>query len=86
MRSFFHYRDAKNISFYYFCDTKLCAKHEKTRASHLYCWDHVCKVNKGYLVDCFHREFRVSAQIMARNYCIEKCKKFPLPLWWALSD
>ena len=25
---FFHYRDAKEISFYYFCDTKLFAKQE----------------------------------------------------------
>ena len=27
---FFHYQDTKEISFYYFCDTNLCAKHEKT--------------------------------------------------------
>ena len=25
---FFHYRDGKEISFYYFHDAKLCAKHE----------------------------------------------------------
>ena len=30
MQSIFHYRDAKKISFYYFGDTKLCAKHKKT--------------------------------------------------------
>ena len=34
---FFH-----EISFYYFRDTKLCAKHKKTCEFHLYCWDHVC--------------------------------------------
>ena len=28
---FFYYRDAKKISFLYFCDAKLCAKYEKTR-------------------------------------------------------
>ena len=30
------------------------------REFHLYCWDHICKVNEWCLVDCFHREFRVS--------------------------
>ena len=58
------------------CNTKLCAKHEKnTREFHLYCWDHVCKVNESCLVDCFHSEFRVSTQIMVRGYYIAKCKK-----------
>ena len=32
---------------------------ENTRELHLYCWDHVCKVNEWCSVDCFHREFRV---------------------------
>ena len=27
---------------------------------HLYCLDHVCKVNEWCLVGCFHREFRIS--------------------------
>ena len=70
----FHYRDAKKISFYYFGDTKLCAKHEKTREFHLYRWDHDCKVNEWCLVDCFHREFKVPTQIMVRDYCIAKYK------------
>ena len=70
---FFHYRDAKETSFYYFRDTKICAKHEKTHEFHLYCWDHFCKVN--YLIHCFHREFRVSTEIMVRDYCMAKCKK-----------
>ena len=35
---------------------------------HLYCWDHVCKVNEWWLVDCFHREFRVSIKIMVCNF------------------
>ena len=30
---FFHYSDAKEISFYHFCDTKLRAKHEKNMSS-----------------------------------------------------
>ena len=60
--------NAKEISFYYFRDTKLCAKHEcvcffffsltlklftlvfpafrLTREFHLYCWNHVFKVNE----------------------------------------
>ena len=60
---------------YYFCDTKLCAKHKKTRELHLHCCNHVCKVNEWCLVDYFHREFRVSTQIMVRDYCIAECKK-----------
>ena len=73
---FFYYCDAKEISFYYFRDTKLCAKHEKTREFHLYFWDHVCKVNELCLVDCFHREYKVSNQIIVRDYCIAKRKTF----------
>ena len=49
---------------------------KKMSEFHLYCWDHVCKVNEWCLVDCFHHELRVSTQIMVRNYCITKCKKF----------
>ena len=78
---FFHYRGAKEIPFYYFCDTKLCAKHacfcffflifyskiitldspvvRLTREFFLYCWDHVSKVNKWCLIDCFHHQFKV---------------------------
>lgn len=33
---FSHYRDAKVISFYYFRDTKLCAKHEKMYVDFMY--------------------------------------------------
>ena len=36
VRSIFHYCDAKEISFYYFCDTKLCTKHEKTHVNSIY--------------------------------------------------
>ena len=28
-----HYHDTKKISFYYFRDTKVCAKHEKTHVT-----------------------------------------------------
>ena len=77
---FFHYCNAKEISFYYFCDTKLCTEHTHTKKNirefHLYCWDHVCKVNGWCLVDCFHCGFKVSIQLMVRDYCIAKCKKF----------
>ena len=36
MQSIFHYREAKKISFYYFGDTKLCAKHKKTHMNSIY--------------------------------------------------
>ena len=71
----FQYRDAKESSFNYFRDTKLCPKHKKPHVNSVY-WDHLCKVNKWCLVDYFHREFMVSIQIMSRDYCIAKCKKF----------
>ena len=71
-----HYCDAKDISLYYFPNAKLCAKHKKNTCEfHLYCWDHVCKVNEWCLLDCFHLKFRVSTQIMLHNYYITKCKK-----------
>ena len=74
-----HYCDFKEMSFYYLCDTKFCAKHEeKTREFHLYCLDHVCKANEWCLVGCFYREIRVSTQIMVCDYCIAKRKVFRL--------
>ena len=39
---FFHHRDSKEMSFYYFRDTKLQNTKKTTREFHLYCWDHVC--------------------------------------------
>ena len=51
-----------------------CAKHKKTCECHLYCWDHVCKVNEQCLVDYFHSKFRVSTPIKVCDYCIAKCK------------
>ena len=68
---FFHYHDVKEISFYHFHYTK----HE-TSEFHLYCWDHVFKVNENCLVEFFHQKFRVSTQIMILNDCIKKCEKF----------
>ena len=74
---FWHYRDATEISFYYFHDTKLCAKHEKNKCEfHLHGWDHYYKVTEQCLVDWFHREFRGSTWIILRDYCIAKCKMF----------
>ena len=32
--------------------------------------------NEWCLFDCFHHEFKVSTQLMVRDYCIAKCKKF----------
>ena len=59
---FFHCCDAKEISLYCFCNTKLCAKHKKNTCKfHLYCWNLVDKVNDWNLVDCLHCKFRVSA-------------------------
>ena len=43
---------------------------------HLYCWDHVWKVNECCLVDCFRCKSRVSIQILIRNYCNAKCIKY----------
>ena len=73
---FFHYHYVKEISFYYFGDTK----HEKTREFHLYCWDHVCKANEWRLVDCFHSEFGVSTQITVCTIASRNTKRFP-PSW-----
>ena len=43
---FFHYCDSKEISFFFFSRHKTYPSDEKnTREFHLYCWDHVCKVN-----------------------------------------
>ena len=62
----------REISFYYFCDTKLYTKHKKTREFYLYCWKQLCKINEWYLVGSFHREFRVSTQMGDFNIDITK--------------
>ena len=54
----------------------LCKTWKKICEFHLYCWDHVWKVNECCLVDCFHYQFMVSTQIMVHNYCFSKCKRF----------
>ena len=54
----------------------LCKIWQNTYKFHLYCWDHVCKVNEWCLVDYFHCKSRISTQIMVPNYCITKCKEF----------
>ena len=76
------YHDKKYL-FTIFCITELCAKHTHTHTHthntfefHLYCWDHFCKVNEWCLVACFHHKFRVYTQIVVRNCCIAKWKKF----------
>ena len=74
---FFHYRDAKEISFYYFCDARLYAKQKKIHMSSI-----ICKVNEWCLVDCFHCKFRVSIQI--HNNCIAKCKMFFVSRFFSL--
>ena len=56
------------------CKT-FCKPRENTYELHLYCWDHVYKVNEWCLVDCFHRECGVSTQVILRH-CIAKYKKF----------
>ena len=55
----------------------LCKTLINTHEFHLYCWNHVCKLNKRRLVDCFHHKFRVYTQIIVCNYCIAICKEFP---------
>ena len=52
------------------CKT-LCKTWKNTCEFHLSCWNHVCKLNEWYLIDCFYREFRVSTRII-----IVKCRKF----------
>ena len=68
---------SKKSHFTIFAIQNFVQNKKKTREFHLYCWDgHVCKVNERYLVDCLHHESRISTQIMVRDYCIVKCKKF----------
>ena len=55
----------------------MCKTRQNTREFHLYCWDHICKVNEWFSVDGFNPDFRVSTQIMVCNHCITKCKMFP---------
>ena len=55
----------------------LCKTQINTHEFHLYCWNHVCKLNKQRLVDCFHQKFRCYTQITVHNYCIAICKEFP---------
>ena len=83
----FYYCNARVISFYYFCNTRLCVKHKKNRHEfHLYSWYHVC-TNEWCLVDCFHQIFRFSTQIIVWDYSTANCKKFstcsklPLVFW-----
>ena len=66
---FFHYHDAKEISYKTLNKTG-------TRKFHLYCWDHVCKVHEWCLFDSSHIQFRISTQKTVHNYCIAKCKTF----------
>ena len=40
--------------------------HKNTSEFHLYCWDHVYKVNGSCLVDYFYSKFRISTEIMVR--------------------
>ena len=58
------------------CDTKLCAKNEKTHLNSIYIVDIyiadiyivvACKVNEWCSVDCFHCEIRVFNQIMMKR-------------------
>ena len=55
---------------------KTLCKTEKTMWISFILLESCLLVNEWCLVDCFHREFRVSTQIMVRDYCIAKCKKF----------
>ena len=71
-----HYWDTKEISFCYFCNTKLCAN---------YSWDHVCKLNEWCIVNCFHHKFRVSTPIMVCDYSIAKCKTFSACGWLLMA-
>ena len=63
------------MSFYYFGNKKLCAKHEKTREFHLYCWDHVCKVEQEIAKELFQWEYRRQEEEITReNVTFSKTK------------
>ena len=53
-----------------------CKTWKSTCEFHLYCWDHVFKVNEWCFVDCFHHKFRIFYQMMVHNYFLAKCKQF----------
>ena len=63
------YCNTKEINFsqfYYTCYLLKTLLRTQTNLHefHLYCCDHVCKVNEWSLVYCFHSQFSVSTQIM----------------------
>ena len=59
---FFHYRNAKDISFHYLQNF---VQNKKTHVNCIYIVG-IMKINEWCLIDCFHHEFRVSTQIMVR--------------------
>ena len=72
---FFHYCEVKEISFYYFLDTKhktLCKTH--VNSINIVVIKFVRLINGVQLTVSI--KFRVSSQIMAPDYCIVRCKKF----------
>ena len=76
---FFHCRDTKKITFYYFLDQKFVKnKKNKNKQKHvnfIYVVEIMFVRQMNGVVDCFHRKFRVFIKIMVRDYCIAKCKK-----------
>ena len=77
MRSIFPLSRCQRNLMLLFSRYKTLSKTKSTREFHVYCWYHICKVNECCLVECFHREFRISTQDLYLNdYCIARCKKF----------
>ena len=75
---FFHCRDTKEITFYYFRDQKFVKNKKKKKTKHvnfIYVVEIMFVRQMNGVVDCFHRKFRVFIKIMVRDYCIAKCKK-----------
>ena len=65
MRSIFPLSQCqRNVILLFLRYKTLCKTRKNTCEFHLYCWDHVCKVNKWCFVDCFV------------DFCIGKCKTF----------
>ena len=61
------------ISFYYPHDTKLFTKMKKDLwIVFIFLRSCFCKVNDWCLVVCFHREFRVTTQIMHKVFCLHQ--------------
>ena len=75
MRSFFPLLQ-RNLILPFSWYKTLCKTWKNLHEFHLYCWDHVRKVNQWCLVECFYHKIRVSTKKIVCDYYITKCKMF----------